>query len=118
MNALAYLASILKTDLATCADITRQIIRVVHTQRELSVGYFGKVIKSFGVGARHDGRVNEYINALCQLKWIIVIKAASEKQAVPLLREMNSTSRLPPPAALVLLLLPTPTCNYVFRPTF
>jgi len=55
-------------------ELTRQILRVVHTQRELSVKYFLKVAKSFGVGTRHDGRINEYINALCGLGWMIRLK--------------------------------------------
>jgi hypothetical protein len=74
IKSLGYLAEILKTDLETCAELTRQVIRIVHTQRELSVKYFLKVVKSFGIGTRHDGRVNEYINALCGLGWIIRLK--------------------------------------------
>jgi hypothetical protein len=74
IKSLGYLADILKTSLENCVELTRQVIRIVHTQRELSVKYFLKVVKSFGVGTRHDGRVNEYINALCRLGWIIRLK--------------------------------------------
>lgn len=74
IKSLGYLAGILKTDLNTCAELTRQVLRIVHTQRELSVKYFLKVAKSFGVGTKHDGRINEYVNALCSLGWIIRLK--------------------------------------------
>jgi hypothetical protein len=74
VKSLSYLADILKTDLTTCAELTRQVLRIVHTQRELSVTYFQKVIKSFGISSRHDGRVNEFINALCNLGWMIRLK--------------------------------------------
>ena len=74
MKALDYLANILKTSLETCADATRQIIRVAHTARELLVGYFAKVLKSFGIHVRHDGRVNDYIKALTEMEWLIKLK--------------------------------------------
>ncbi len=61
-------------DLETCADVTRQIIRIAHTERELSIPYFAKVLKSFGIKVRHDGRVNQYLNALTQLGWLIKIR--------------------------------------------
>ena len=74
IKALSYLADILKVDLETCAEVTRQIIRIGHTERELSIGYFAKVLKSFGISVRHDGRVNHYLNALTQMKWLIKIR--------------------------------------------
>ncbi len=73
-KALDYLAVILKVDLETCVEVTRQIIRIAHTERELSIGYFAKVLKSFGIKVRHDGRVNQYLNALTQMGWLIKIK--------------------------------------------
>ena len=73
-KALDYLAGILKVDLETCVEVTRQIIRVLHTQRELSIGYFAKVLKSFGIKVRHDGRVNQYLKALTEMGWLIKIR--------------------------------------------
>ncbi len=73
-KALSNLADILKVDLETCVDVTRQIIRIAHTERELSIGYFAKVIKSFGIKVRHDGRVNQYLKALTQMGWLIKIR--------------------------------------------
>jgi len=64
----------LKVDLETCAEVTRQIIRIGHTERELSIGYFVKVLRSFGINVRHDGRVNQYLNALTQMGWLIKIR--------------------------------------------
>ena len=64
----------MKVDVDTCAAATRQIIRVVHTERELSIGYFAKLLKSFGIKVRHDGRVNNYVKALTQMKWLIKIR--------------------------------------------
>jgi len=60
--------------LETCANATPQVIRVVHTQRELSIKYFGKLLTSFGVHARHDGRVSEYVQALVDMEWIRMSK--------------------------------------------
>jgi len=74
IKALSYLADILKVDLETCAEVTRQIIRIGHTERELSIGYFAKVLRSFGINVRHDGRVNQYLNALTQMGWLIKIR--------------------------------------------
>ncbi len=74
IKALSFLADILKVDLETCAEVTRQIIRIGHTERELSIGYFAKVLKSFGINVRHDGRVNQYLNALTQMGWLIKIR--------------------------------------------
>ena len=73
-KALDYLAGILKVDLETCTEVTRQIIRIAHTERELSIGYFAKVLKSFGIKVRHDGRVNQYLNALTEMGWLITIR--------------------------------------------
>ncbi len=71
IKALDYLAGILKVDLETCVEVTRQIIRVLHTERELSIGYFVKVLKSFGIKCGHHGRVNEYVTELVKMEWLI-----------------------------------------------
>lgn len=73
-KALDYLADLLKVDLETCVEVTRQIIRIGHTERELSIGYFAKVLKSFGIKVRHDGRVNQYLKALTEMGWLIKIR--------------------------------------------
>ncbi len=61
-------------DLEPCVEVTRQIIRIAHTERELSIGYFAKVLNSFGIKVRHDGRVNQYLKALTQMGWLIKIR--------------------------------------------
>jgi hypothetical protein len=77
IKAIAYLAGILKTDIETCADVTRQILRIAHQERYLPVAYFAAVLKSFDICVRHDGRVNEYINALAKMRWLVKLSESS-----------------------------------------
>ncbi len=77
IKALGYLAGILKTDIETCANATRQIIRIAYRERQLPVAYFAAVLKSFGICVRHDGRVNEYVNTLRGMRWLVKLRESS-----------------------------------------
>ena len=77
IKALDYLAGILKTDLQTCADVTRQIIRLAHKERQLPVAYVAAILKGYGICVRHDGRVNEYVNALRKMRWLVKLRESS-----------------------------------------
>ncbi len=77
IKALGYLAGILKTDITTCADATRQIIRIAFRERQLPVAYVAAVLKSFGICVRHDGRVNEYITALRKMRWLVKVRESN-----------------------------------------
>jgi hypothetical protein len=72
LDAVAYFAKILNADVQIAADATRQLLRLlaVHPTGQLSVRFVKKLLVGLGVKCGHHGKVNEYLEALCQAGWI------------------------------------------------
>jgi hypothetical protein len=72
LEGIAYFADILKSDLQTTADATRHLLRLLagHSTGQMSVRYVKNLLAGFGICCGHHGKVNEYLNALCQAGWI------------------------------------------------
>jgi len=70
---LNVVAEVLKVDLETASQITKRFISFVKSHPgECSVNFVKALLKQFGVKCGHNGKTNEFLKSLHDLKWIFV----------------------------------------------
>jgi len=110
LQGIAYFSRILKADLQTTADATRHLLRLLagHVSGQMSVRYVKNLLVGFGISCGHHGKVNEYLEALCQAGWISLVaghvlgrRGRLWQVGERMLGKLLTTTNKPTPASII-----------------